>query len=405
MKKTLKISLFLIIAMGGLWVVYGLMARPHITASYVTDFYMIRLTKIICVIFFILFISNFIRWTPSRIALIVGVVFSLVLMTSMELIARVVVKDGALFDRTFPDNYLSRDKTGLKIPNPGKFRSVSVSRVTKKVLYDVIYTIDDFGRRVTPIQNKDGRGKFILFLGCSYTYGEGVQDDQTLPAYVGALTDKYMPYNYGFHGRGPHDVLALLDKIDFKKELPQRNGILIYTFMLDHINRSVGSMSIVDWNHDHVYYARNTKKDFERVGTFETACPIQTKLYLFLRKSSFLKLLHVSLPRIGHQQITLTADLINAAKTRFLNQYPQGKFIVNIYPPLDNHERIIFKQMISELKNRNILYLDHDKLFGNEESKYVLSKEDPHPSAFAYKTLAESIVSSLNLNGPLIREW
>jgi hypothetical protein len=61
------------------------------------------------------------------------------------------------------------------------------ARATKyhgnQFLYDVVYHTDEFGRRRTPepIASPD---HFIAFFGCSYTFGEGVAESETLPAHA-----------------------------------------------------------------------------------------------------------------------------------------------------------------------------------------------------------------------------
>jgi hypothetical protein len=62
----------------------------------------------------------------------------------------------------------------------------SMVRVSKlhddEVIFDVVYTISAHGFRVTPgAGGTSGSAGRVLFFGCSYTFGEGVEDDQTLP--------------------------------------------------------------------------------------------------------------------------------------------------------------------------------------------------------------------------------
>ena len=55
-----------------------------------------------------------------------------------------------------------------------------------RVIYDATYTLDAVGRRITP--GGDGPGDTILFLGDSFTFGDGVADADTLPARFAAAT-------------------------------------------------------------------------------------------------------------------------------------------------------------------------------------------------------------------------
>jgi hypothetical protein len=75
------------------------------------------------------------------------------------------------------------------------------------VIYDTRYTIGDDGYRVTPDVPKSGDR--IVFYGDSFTFGEGLKDDETMPYYVARLTGRPIK-NYGFHGYGVHQALAIL---------------------------------------------------------------------------------------------------------------------------------------------------------------------------------------------------
>ncbi|MEI6128295.1 MAG: hypothetical protein WCQ99_17240, partial [Pseudomonadota bacterium] len=70
-------------------------------------------------------------------------------------------------------------------------------KVNNRVSYDAAYTIDEYGRRLTPGLNEWGKDFFILFFGCSFTFGEGLQDNETLPFYVSEYAGRYRAYNYG----------------------------------------------------------------------------------------------------------------------------------------------------------------------------------------------------------------
>ena len=76
-----------------------------------------------------------------------------------------------------------------------------------RMIYDAIYTIGDDGFRVTPLDPTSGDK--IVFYGDSFTFGEGLNNDETLPYYVAQLTGRPVK-NYGFHGYGVQQPLAIL---------------------------------------------------------------------------------------------------------------------------------------------------------------------------------------------------
>jgi hypothetical protein len=78
-----------------------------------------------------------------------------------------------------------------------------------RVVYDVLYTIGADGLRPTP---GNPRAPAFLFFGDSCTFGEGVEDDETMPvAFARALDVPANVRNFGFHGYGPHQMVRELE--------------------------------------------------------------------------------------------------------------------------------------------------------------------------------------------------
>jgi hypothetical protein len=99
-------------------------------------------------------------------------------------------------------------------PRPGKFRARKLAS-DGEMVYDVNYSIGQDGFRITPeYESGAPSNNGINFLGDSFTFGEGLQDDETMAYYTGdlvrqsgrALTVK----NYGMSGGGVHQALAIL---------------------------------------------------------------------------------------------------------------------------------------------------------------------------------------------------
>lgn len=97
-------------------------------------------------------------------------------------------------------------------PRPG----VATSRKLTgqgELIYDVKYSIGEDGFRITPDAGAGTDGQ-INFLGCSYTFGEGLADAETFPNHVARLLPGYRVKNYAMHGWGVHQALAVLESID-----------------------------------------------------------------------------------------------------------------------------------------------------------------------------------------------
>jgi hypothetical protein len=97
-------------------------------------------------------------------------------------------------------------------PRPGEFRARKLAS-DGELIYDVNYTIDSNGFRVTPQFEGESKRSFN-FLGDSFTFGEGVQDRETMAYFVGDESRKagkpVTVKNFGMSGGGVHQALAIL---------------------------------------------------------------------------------------------------------------------------------------------------------------------------------------------------
>ncbi len=329
---------------------------------------------------------------PNIIAVLIGLVSCFVLISAIEGCLRIFKSRVVRIEIEYPDMYYEKYDFGVKKPRLGINKSTSISKKTGKTIFDVVYSADEYGRRITPLKNRIQRNKFVLFFGGSFTYGQGVEDNQTLPFGVGNKAPQYTSYNYGFHGLGPFDILAKIENINFHKEVKEKNGILIYTYIDGHIHRTVGSMVVMGWMSDGVYYQHN-HKGLVRCGSFETGRPILTAIYKTLNKSEILKVLKINFPiTFKDRHIILVAETIAKMQKEFKKKYPYSSFYVLIYPGSRHGNKLM-----EYLDEQNILYLNYTKLFNASEPRYYLAEEDLHPSPLAYQTISEKIIEDLNL--------
>ncbi len=107
--------------------------------------------------------------------------------------------------------------------------------------YDVVYTIDSRGLRAHPGGHPDSPFA-ILFFGCSFVFGEGVNDDETLPFQFETLDPPHRKaLNFGLHGYGPHHMLALLQASRESASLGgSRPEYAVYIALSDHVRRVAG---------------------------------------------------------------------------------------------------------------------------------------------------------------------
>jgi hypothetical protein len=108
-----------------------------------------------------------------------------------------------------------------------------IYRTKDKIIYDAIYHFDEKGRRLAPIENRNRRKKFIVLSGCSFTYGNGLNDNQTLNYFLSKELNDFMPYNYAIGGTGTNTTLALIESNRLAQEVSEKMAFLfIFILML-----------------------------------------------------------------------------------------------------------------------------------------------------------------------------
>lgn len=293
-----------------------------------------------------------------------------------------------------PEYYQAHPALGWT-PKPG-IRTRAWKRVAGESVYDVQYSIDSLGRRVTPGAEAGARSTFLLFFGCSVTFGEGVNDTETFPHFFAERAPRVRPYNYGFHGYGPQQLLARLETQDLSAEITEPDGSLVYLFIDAHVNRAIGSMVVyTGWADTAPYYTPGPDGALVRDGTLTTGRPMTSILYSILGRSQVLKRWHWDVPlAITEGHIDLTARILAASARRFHEQFGGGRFVVVIFPG-SRHAIGLGRA----LERHGVDFLDYSALFDAADPAYAIPN-DWHPSPRAHRRLAERLVTDLGLGGP-----
>jgi hypothetical protein len=97
------------------------------------------------------------------------------------------------------------------LPRPGQYRAIKQTE-RGEVVYDVLYTIGEDGFRSTPQSRKTSDDK-AFFLGDSATFGEGLQDDQTLPFHWMMQNPGFTVKNMGMSAWGLHQAYLVWEDL------------------------------------------------------------------------------------------------------------------------------------------------------------------------------------------------
>lgn len=302
---------------------------------------------------------------------------------------------GVHFEGSYTNNYFQPDELLGYKPRPSA-QVESIKTIDGELVYHAIYTTDQFSRRVTPGQTGPGRDKFLLVFGDSFTFGEGGQDNETLPYYLAQQAPGYRAYNYGFSGYGPQQMLARLQSDDLAAQVPEKAGIGLYIFIDAHVERAIGSMYVYNaWGADMPYYTVNWRGQVERQGSFRTGRPVLSRLYSWLATTEFARYYNLNIPsplRAG--DYWLTARLIAAARDTFQQKYPGSPFYVVIYPDEGDY----FESIGPYFDDFGLKVLNYDEWLKLDVADGTAFKGDGHPTGLAQRQVAGWIAADLGLN-------
>jgi hypothetical protein len=99
----------------------------------------------------------------------------------------------------------------------------------------VLYTIDEHGNRVQPSPSVNPVRGDIVFLGCSYTFGVGVNDGDNYPYLVAKNWPAYRVWNIAVSGWGTSNVVVALED-HLRRHPPPK--LVSYGFIDHHIKRN-----------------------------------------------------------------------------------------------------------------------------------------------------------------------
>jgi hypothetical protein len=268
-------------------------------------------------------------------------------------------------------------------------------KISRRMVYDVHYGMDEHYLRRVPAASKSD--KYLVFLGCSFTYGEGQNDEDTFANLVTAALQPTNAFNLGMVGYGPPLTLDLLSvpKDDIRlSAIHGKDGMAIYTFIDNHFARIAGSMNWVinGSNFMNPYYGLENNK-LKRIGTFGETRGFTNFIYAILAKSEFLKFFKIDLPiYYSDEDIEIFVQIMREAKFRLKEKFNIEKFIVAVYP----QERQFVARFKSRLEALGIVVIDFSHIPISALLKYNDTiPGDGHPSKLAHRLYADLLVEEI----------
>lgn len=274
----------------------------------------------------------------------------------------------------------------------------AVKTVDGEEVYRARYTFDERHRRVTGPAPPCPGERLAFFFGDSMVFGEGLNDDETLPAEVARRAPAWTALNYAFSGYGPGQAVnQLTDDTLFEYATP-KEAVAVYTFIPHHVRRTIGSMRVVSqWGLHFPYFTANEAGGVDLRETFERGRPERTGWYRFFAREQICRYFAVDWPiAIGEEDIELTARVIAAAQAAFAARYPEGRFYALLYPATAADE-FPSTRLAPYLARYGVETLDFTTAADLSLPGRVIVG-DGHPTGATNAILAERLVAALALD-------
>lgn len=331
-----------------------------------------------CLMSLVLFLSLFVGITASYLTLI-NFSFS-----------RTIWQKWACWDKYVPnDNFYQM----LKVANLGIEREPIEIVCKEPISYTV--KLNHLGVRSTPPDLKDWSRINTGLFGCSYTWGTGLNEEQTI-AYSLQKMNKESVVNYAFPGNSAASTLLILSLMH-KKEVPiSRIDHIVYTIRDGHFIRDAGQGR---WR----FHPRNPRLEISDDGKFsfkgsmayandmkyESNNPVDI-LMQFVYSLNYL-INADTLPT--EADIDYTARIINYMN-QLTTEHLKSKFYLNIWPEhsIDGSVEARMERFKSKL-NPKVRILQFP-------GKLELAKLGGHPDAESAYKMADFLSTSIHPVNP-----
>ncbi len=272
-------------------------------------------------------------------------------------------------------------------------------------LYDVTYHLDSRGlRRAMPVNADQDRTKPCLaFFGDSFTFGEGMPDERTMPYQVGEKVGPgYRVVNFGFLGYGPHQMLAALEAGQLQSRGQCRPNHILYQAIPTHVSRAAGLES---WDQHGPNYVLDSAGGVRRAGRFDDRRPITApewlrllhrNLYTQVRAALEASALYRTVLRshrlIEQEDIARFTAIVETAKHSATHAFPATGFSVLFWDYDD--DTVVGRAVQDQLRARGLAIYPMSTIlpgFPAERARYEISPYDRHPNAQAHALIADYV--------------
>ncbi len=242
----------------------------------------------------------------------------------------------------------------------------------------------------------------IVTMGCSFTYGSGIEDNETLAYKLQKLTMR-KTYNRGYPATGIQHVLLQLQNSEFfnnKQIISPPPEYFIYVFISDHMRRLY--LNYFDFSY---FSFINTLKYIKYEKSINNQLTLnhwdKKEFSDYIKVSCLAKKFNDLMYKIKSNDELFDFFKLHLIESKKLidDKYKNAKFIVIVYSPeLDTHGFRSFRtERWNELETEGFKVIRFD----GKEYEYLKDEEfisdGFHPSGKAWDMLVPEIIKQSNL--------
>jgi hypothetical protein len=293
--------------------------------------------------------------------------------------------------------YESRPVTGWGPGHAGQFHAEKKDPKTGATIFSANYTIDSNLLRQTLSCES---GPTIVFFGCSFTFGEGLNDADTLPqAFADSIDRKVRVLNLGVGGYGPQQFLSELQSGIFDSVIGPQPRLFVFLTSAGHAERSACKP----------YWVRRGPRYGIENGQpiLKGACYEGRGLWLreWLQDSAAYRwLIEPYRRRLSHDDVELylqiTRAAINLAKAKY------GVPVIVLYLGNEGENTLLqgtgfaTDAMLRRLRDAGAIVLDASLSKESDAGMALSIPGDGHPTALANRLRATILKNYLERNMP-----
>ncbi len=260
-------------------------------------------------------------------------------------------------------------------------------------VFKIDISIDENGFRAMPGADSESL-PCVFFMGGSYTFGSGVNDNETAASVVAeAAAGEFRVFNLAYRGYGPHQMLAALEEDTYSEVLGCHPRFVVYQLIANHIDRAAGFAS---WDESGPRYELNEAGIAVRQGRFER--PSQESPGLLAKvvdKSQVYNRLRLLLQdRPDLESAELTRGILRRAREIVETRDFNGQFHVVYWPSSSPLVVAVIDGLADDgFALHPIAEIIPDII--EDRSRYRLHEFDGHPTVLAHRLIGEYVVAKI----------